>query len=197
MRWAFSGCGRTKTSISPVKRGAPWKAKANPPTMRYSTFCSFNNTSSSLKSGCISLKLPAKDFDRADALFGRAAQPVGEISPRGAVTQAVLGYDELNHGGSIADLRAQETLFPLARTELSKDWKQAFFQALGKLTLRVSGLDIALSIEGESLTLARSGGPATAGPPQWNRQAWALHSCLRPQPNDPTMRGGEDTAPPS
>ena len=93
-------------SRSPVKRGAPWKAKACAPTMTYSTLRALNNAQNSSKSGARSNELPPKELDGHHPLAGRAAAPVprpgGLVRAPTDVHQGVSAVhrDNLNGGGN-------------------------------------------------------------------------------------------------
>jgi hypothetical protein len=57
--------------------GRSMEGQAYPPTITYSTLCSFNNASRSLKSGCNSSVLTAENLDCLDALGRCASEPEG------------------------------------------------------------------------------------------------------------------------
>lgn len=62
--------------MSPVKRGAPWKARADAPTIRTSTLWAINESKNSLKSGASSMVLPPQEFDSRQTLLNGPGQPV-------------------------------------------------------------------------------------------------------------------------
>jgi len=88
-------------SMSPVNRGAPWKAKAYPPTIRYSTLCSFNNASRSLKSGCTSMVLTAQNLDGSNPFGRRTRLPEGKVVTRRGISELPLFYRLMNHATMI------------------------------------------------------------------------------------------------
>ena len=90
--------GRTKKSISAVKRGYPCYATAKPPTTRYSTLFALSKSINSSKSllGCIGVESRLKLEHDGDPLFWGHGSVFGSVRSVGFL-KAVKDADNLLH----------------------------------------------------------------------------------------------------